>query len=640
MRRTLLLLLILVVQSCAIGEGIDPDVTTPTSGVPDTTTIPVSQEVRLDALDVVGRLMDAILARDGVAAAALGVDPPATVQEDIDAWATGIGIDSGFYTIETESFTDTTAEIDVRLSLQLDEVGPWVYTTTVNLVGGDPWRVLWSPTVLHPSLESGDLLRVDREWLPRAPILARDGTVLAGAEEIKVIGVVPAWIEDLDALTEELARLAGIDPSHVVEEISNPVVQPDWFVPVGEVKQVVYAAVGAEIESLPGVVVRSGTQRLAFRSDFASHLIGASGPITAEQLDTLGFPYGPTDTIGQTGIEAAHETTLAGHPRIAIVRVNKFGRELEDLLVVESVAPEPIHTTIDVDVQTAIEQVLRDEDRRVGVVVLQAGTGEVLGTASRPLADGFDRALSGAYPPGSTFKVVTAAALLENGFSASTEVECPARVTLGGRAIRNAGDRDLGTIDLTEAFAESCNTTFAAAAVDVLDRVGLRAVAERFGFESEPDLGVPAAGASFPEPLDIADLAAAAIGQGRVLASPAHMASVAGAIAVGAWRPPTVISVAERAEGTFLERTAASTLGDMMLAVVATGTGSNAAVPGVEVHGKTGSAEFGVGDELDTHAWFIGYWEGLAIAVVVEGGGGGGSVAAPIAQQIIAELSG
>ncbi len=78
---------------------------------------------------------------------------------------------------------------------------------------------------------------------------------------------------------------------------------------------------------------------------------------------------------------------------------------------------------------------------------------------------------------------------------------------------------------------------------------------------------------------------------------------------------------------------------DMMKAVVTSGTGSNAAVTGVNVFGKTGSAEFGGGDNPKTHAWFIGYWDDLAIAVVVEGGGGGGSVAAPIAQRIIADLS-
>jgi cell division protein FtsI/penicillin-binding protein 2 len=607
---------------------------------PTATTIPVAEDVRLDALEVVGEFMEAILARDGVAVARLGTDPPATIQEDLDIWATAIGLDAGSYTVTAERFTTTAAEIDVRLDLRLIEVGQWSYTTTVTLVGGDPWQILWSPGVLHPSLEPGDVLRVDRQWPARAAILARDGTELAGAEQIKIIGVVPAWIEDLDRLTDDLARLAQIEPNVVIQEITNPIVQPDWFVPVGTIKEVVHLAVGDEIDAIPGVLVRDGTERLPFRADFAAHLVGTTGAITAEQLDGLGFPYGPTDTIGQTGIEAAYETTLAGRPRTAIVRVNKFGRVVEDLLIVEAIEPESVRTTIDIDVQTAIERSLRDDERPLAVVVLDAPTGHILGAASRPLSSGFDRAISGAYPPGSTFKVVTATALLEHGYSASTEVECPGRVTLGGRAIRNAGNRDLGTIDFTEAFAQSCNTTFAAATVADLDSAILLEAASRFGFDIPAAVGVPAADPSFPAPADIADLAASAIGQARILASPVHMASVAGAVAAGVWRPPTVIFSAERPTGIELERSAVSTLTNLMRSVVTSGTGQSANVPGVVVHGKTGSAEFGVGDDIGTHAWFIGWWGDYAIAVVVEGGGGGGSVAAPIAAEIISELSG
>lgn len=640
MRRLAALTLSLLTASCAVSEGIDPNAAPTTVADASTTTIAVDQRIRLDALDVVGRFMDAVLARDSVAVASLGTDPPAGIQEDLDAWANSIGLVGGSYTIEAERFTTTTAEIDVRLNLDLLEVGPWVFTTTVSLVGGDPWSALWSRTVLHPSLQPGDVLRVDRQWLPRASILARDDTELAGAEEIQVIGVVPAWIEDLDALTNDLRRLAGIDAAKVAQELARPGVQPDWFVPVGSIKQVVYAAIGTDLEALPGVLLRSGSQRLPYRTDFAAHLVGASGPITAEQLETLGYPYGPTDTVGRTGIEAAFEARLAGRPRTTIVRVNKFGRIVDELLTVEAVEPEPVRTTIDVDVQTAIESALRDEPLPTAVVVLEASTGEVLGIASRPLDDGFNRAVLGAYPPGSTFKIVTATALLSHGYAPTTEVACPGRVTIDGRAFRNAGDRDLGTVDFTQAFAESCNTTFAAATAADLDAAVLGATAATFGFGVDPILGIPSSAPTYPVPVDTADLAASAIGQGRVLTSPVHMASVAGAIAAGSWRAPTVIRKADRTAGVELDPAITAAVADMMLAVVETGTGTNAAVPGVAVHAKTGSAEFGTGDSIATHAWFVGYWDGMAIAVLVEGGGGGGSVAAPIARRVIAELSG
>ena len=638
--RPLLVALALVMSACAVGTGVDPDADTTTRPIATSSTIVVDEEVRLAAVETAGRFYDAVLARDGLAVASLGTDPPATIQEELDDWASAIGLARGSFVVIRNRFTETTAEITVRLTLELIEVGPWSYETTITLVGGSPWTSIWSTATLYPSLEPGDTLRVDRSWLPRASILAADGTPLAGAEEVKVVGVVPSRIDDLEALQAELARLAGIDPAVVTRELERPGVQPDWFIPVGNIKLVVFAAIGEELETLPGVIVRDGSDRLPFRDGLAEHLIGSVGPITADQLDRLGFPYGPTDVVGQTGLEAEYESQLSGRPRTAIVRINKFGRIVEDLFVIDAATPKDVLTTIDITVQTAIEQALRDIALPAAVVVIESATSQVRGVASRPLSDGFNRAVLGTYPPGSTFKVVTATGLLENGFTTATEVECPSGVILGGRSIRNAGDTDLGTIVFTEAFAASCNTTFAAAAVDVLTATTLEETAATYGFGVEPDLGIPSAISSFPRPVDTAELATASIGQGRVLASPIHMASVAGAIAAGTWRPPTVIAQAIRAEGIELERSAISSLDSMMLAVVTSGTGTNAAVAGVDVHGKTGSAEFGSGDDPDTHAWFIGYWDDLAIAIVVEGGGGGGSVAAPIARKVIADLTG
>ncbi len=637
--RPALIALALVASACALQQGVDPDAAPATTTSAPPVTVAVDEQTRLEAVAVTASFYDAVLARDGAAVATLTTDPSSSIEEEIDAWAGALGLRGGSFIVTGSVFTATTASITVRLTLDLIEVGTWSYETTVSLVGGPPWTVVWSAAALHPSLEPGDLLRVDRAWPPRAPILARDGTELAGAEEVKVIGVVPDRIEDLERLTIDLTALAGIDPAAVTRELQRPGVQPDWFVPVGSVRLAVFDAVGEDLAALPGVVIRDGSERLLFREGFARHVIGTVGPITAEQLARLGFPYGPTDAVGRTGVEAAFETRLAGSPRTAIVRVNKFGRVVEELRVLEAVAPEPVHTAIDIEVQTAVERAVSELRRAAAVVVVEAGTGEIRGVASRPIEDEFNRALLGAYPPGSTFKVITATALLENGFTGATEVECPGAVTLGGRVIENAGGADLGPISLSEAFAASCNTAFAASAVAALDGATLREVAGRFGFGVEPDLGLAAAGGSFPLPADSAELAAAAIGQGRILASPVHMAGVAAAVAAGAWRPARLAAVAERSPGVPLERSAMSSLAAMMRTTVATGTGSNAAVSGVLVHGKTGSAEFGPTEDPTTHAWFIGYWDDLAIAVLVERGGSGGAAAAPIARSVIAELA-
>jgi len=146
-------------------------------------------------------------------------------------------------------------------------------------------------------------------------------------------------------------------------------------------------------------------------------------------------------------------------------------------------------------------------------------------------------------------------------------------------------------------------------------------------------------GGSFPRPQDAAEQAEAAIGQGRVTASPLHMASVAAAVAGGGWRPPRFATAGPAAQPLPLPARDATVLRRLMHLVVRQGTGTNAAVPGRSIAGKTGTAEYGSGDPLPTHAWFIGFSGNLAVAVVVEGGGFGGAVAAPLAAEFFSSAA-
>ena len=153
------------------------------------------------------------------------------------------------------------------------------------------------------------------------------------------------------------------------------------------------------------------------------------------------------------------------------------------------------------------------------------------------------------------------------------------------------------------------------------------------------DIGIDSVGGSFPEPEGQADLLAASIGQGKVTASPLHMASVAAAVKSGSWRAPTLIhgdQAPDRPEPVPLDDEIRDTLDELMHEVVTHGTGTNAAVPGRDVAGKTGTAEFGPEDPPETHAWFIGFDEDVAFACLVEGGGSGGSAAAPLAARFVA----
>jgi hypothetical protein len=291
-----------------------------------------------------------------------------------------------------------------------------------------------------------------------------------------------------------------------------------------------------------------------------------------------------------------------------------------------------VRTTLDRRLQKAAEKAVASASGQAAIVAIRPATGEILA-----VADGLGGlgAFTGRYPPGSAFKVVTAGALLADGAGAGTGADCPASVVTAQRTIHNDEDHALGRTTLRGAFAASCNTTFARLAVERLGAAKLVASAHRFGFGVRLTPGVDAAGGSVPDPQSGAELAEDAIGQGRVLASPLLMASVAAAAADGSWRAPRLLpEKLIRAGGgeTPAPRPVpgAAALRPMMRAVVTSGTAAGAGLPGGTA-GKTGTAEFAGG----THAWFIGYRGDVAFAVFVQAGGSGPRVAAPLAAKFL-----
>ncbi|MFG1999894.1 penicillin-binding transpeptidase domain-containing protein [Spirillospora sp. NPDC048911] len=288
-----------------------------------------------------------------------------------------------------------------------------------------------------------------------------------------------------------------------------------------------------------------------------------------------------------------------------------------------------IRTTVDRRVQEAAEKAVQDAGE-AAIVALRPSTGEILA-----VADGLGgrNAFLGLYPPGSTFKVVTAAALLDDGMSADAGADCPATVVTAQRTIRNHDGTSVGRASLRDAFAQSCNTTFASLAVERLKADKLAAGARTFGFGEPVTPGVPASRGSFPKPGGGAELAEAAIGQGRVEASPLMMAMVAGAVADGTWRSPRMVATRLiRKTGDPVRPSHdvpdATALRAMMRAVVTGGTAAGAGLP-PGTGGKTGTAEVGTGEP--SHAWFIGFRGDLAFAAFVQGGGSGPKVAVPLA---------
>ncbi len=272
---------------------------------------------------------------------------------------------------------------------------------------------------------------------------------------------------------------------------------------------------------------------------YAQHVLGRTGEATADRLAELGAPYQPGDVVGVTGLEARYERSLAGTPTSEIQVLDADDKAVRTLDTIEGRAPVAVDTTIDRNVQTAVEQALVGVTKPAAIVVTDP-KGNIRAVASRPLSEDLNRALGGAYPPGSTFKVVTADALLADGTTPDTPVQCDATTNAGGRSFRNFEGGELGRIPFSQAFAESCNTAMITSTAPV-DQSVLTAAAERFGFNAEYSVGLNTEGGSYPEPADATEKAAASIGQGRVTASPLHMATVAAAVTDGSWEPPTLL---------------------------------------------------------------------------------------------------
>jgi cell division protein FtsI/penicillin-binding protein 2 len=271
------------------------------------------------------------------------------------------------------------------------------------------------------------------------------------------------------------------------------------------------------------------------------------------------------------------------------------------------------------------------------MVVIQPSTGKILAVVERP--GGYNRALEGTFPPGSTFKIMTASALARGGMTPSSQVQCPSKVVIDGAKFHNDKNEQLGTTDLLHAFAISCNTTFAELATQRLNGKSLESMAQAYGFNSKPAIGIPGAKlGSFELPKDQAALAADAFGQGTDLVSPLSQASVVAAVESGTWRPPILVTdpaPKQKAHPHAISSKILSTLRPMMHAVVTIGTAAGVGFP-PDVYGKTGTAEYqDQNHKLRSHGWFIGYRGNLAFGVIVEGGGFGASSAGPIANAFL-----
>jgi peptidoglycan glycosyltransferase len=400
----------------------------------------------------------------------------------------------------------------------------------------------------------------------------------------------------------------------------------------------------ATIRTRDGTAIAKGEDRSSDLDAAASEIAGRVGPAPAERADELaarGVPNGAP--VGLTGLEREFDAELAGTPG---------GELLAGARVLASVAPRRGHsvrTTIDPDVQRAAVAALAG--RYGGVAAVRPRTGEVLGLAGV--------AFSAPQPPGSVFKMITLASAVQAGAVKRNETfPVQTAATLEGVKLENANGESCGGT-LIQSFAHSCNSVFAPLGAKVGAR-RLVATAESFGFNEDPPLA-GAARSTIPAASEIGDdlaVGSTAIGQGKVLATPLQMALVAAAIGEDGVRArPTLRKGDDPQTRRAVPAKVARFVGRSMRAVVTEGTGTGAAIPGVKVAGKTGTAELRTTvrddtlpqdseeqtppqeDPTDTDAWFAAYAPSghprIAVCVLLIAQGAGGEVAAPAARQVI-----
>ncbi len=334
-------------------------------------------------------------------------------------------------------------------------------------------------------------------------------------------------------------------------------------------------------------------------------------------------------TGAKTGLERLFDADLTGSSGGRVQVVDRVSGDVA--YVVREYPPKlarPVRTTLDLSLQLAAEQSLEGVVGQAAIVVLDTATGEVRAVANRPVA-GLPAAFRDE-APGSTFKVVVAAAALQRGLTPESVVSCPETVVFGGKQFRN--DEPLpARMTFATAFARSCNTAFLTIA-DGFPKGTVREAAAAFGFGRGPLLPTGAQGGEVPLPASTSEAYADVIGQGRVEASPLLIASMSAAVASGTWRQPHLVS-GEVAALPLTPRIVAP-LQQLMAGVVTAGTASSAGLP-AGTRGKTGTAQYGTGTPLPQHAWFTGYRGGLAFCVYVKDGVSGGRTAAPVAARFL-----
>ncbi|MGE2724566.1 penicillin-binding transpeptidase domain-containing protein [Mycolicibacterium pulveris] len=540
----------------------------------------------------------AALATGDTTAAAEFSDHPAQARQALNqAWA-GLQATHLDAQILGSKYTEDTGSITYRYTWQLPKDRTWTYDGRLNMVRDEGrWKVRWSATGLHPSLGENQTFTLRADQPPRASVIERSGT------EVLVPGYRYSYALDAKAAGEALMPTARavaealrpfdntMDPQRLAEMASSSKTPLHLII----LRQSDHDAVKGAIGARPGVVITPQAALLPTDEAFAPAIINQVRNAVEGQLD------------GQAGWR--------------VVTVNQNGVDVDVLHEVPGQPAASIRISLDRVVQNAAQQAVNTTGKQAMIVALKPSTGEILAVAQNRAADAEGLiATMGLYPPGSTFKMVTAGAAIERDMATpNTLLPCPGTMDIGHRSVPNYGGFDLGTVPLSRAFASSCNTTFAELASRMPPR-GLTKAAAKYGIGADFDIeGLTTVTGSVPPTVNLAERTEDGFGQGKVLASPFGMALAAATVAAGKIPVPQLIQGRPTEVHGDLEPISDKILDGlrpMMRLVVTNGTAEGLQGAG-DVRGKTGEAEFAGG----SHSWFAGYRDDLAFAALIVGGG-------------------
>ncbi|MEU3457692.1 penicillin-binding transpeptidase domain-containing protein [Micromonospora sp. NPDC006766] len=553
--------------------------------------------------------------------------------------------------------TADTATAQIQVAWALPGQTHWAYESPVRLQrgGDDQWQVIWEPAVVQAKLEKGDRLALRRDTAPRAAVLDGAGNPIVAPRPVVRVGVQPSEVTDVKALARQLdAAFKAIRPALVppvdLADLPKRVAEadPGAFVEVVTLRDEAYRQIKPRIYDLPGTRFQADKLDLAPTREFARALLGSVDQAQADDLKAHPDTYVAGDLVGHGGLQGRYDDRLRGAPGLTVI-VERAGPDGTteptgtEVFRSEPKAGQPVRTTLDVATQNAADTALHGESRRSALVAVRISDGAVLAAANGPGPAGENLAFTAQVPPGSTFKMVSALALLDAGaVTPDATVACPKTAEVDGRSFKNSDYFELGSVPFSTDFAKSCNTAFVALAPK-LGPDGLAATGRTLGLETTWDLGAEVFPGSVSANGSATEQAAAAIGQGTTVVSPLAMAGATAAVARGRWEQPKLLLDPAPQQpapaGPALKPESAAALKTMMRAVVTNGTARTLkSAPGGPVYGKTGTAEYD-NNPAHTHAWFVGWQGDVAFAVFVEQGGSSSASAVPIADRFLRALA-